>query len=615
MSPLALLAFLAFGLVALVLPGLTLQRLARVPADPALVLPLGTAFTAGLYWLALAAGQHWIFPLGLVVSLLFLVLPGPRRARAQGPPLRGAVAPLVGLMTLLAVAQYRWNRIGPEGDFLLDPLVPFDSAFHVGLTHELALAYPPQLPGASGFPVGYHFGTDLVRAAALRWAGIDPWDSLTRLDVTLWGLALILALRGAAARLGAPPAAVALAPWTLFLTDFSFVFGASPQAHWWTDLLRGNLLLSLAYSNPIIPALGLTLGALLALDRHQAGEGRGYLALATVQALAVPFFKVFLGGHLLLGLASAFLLARGGARASLLALAAPCAIVSAALALGVGGQTVDVVAAPLDLVRVTRDTLGLAPLSGMALALWSVPWLLGSLGLRVAGLGEAMRALRGPAAASALGAIALSGWPLGLLLRVAAPEVLEGQRPVNDAAYLLEQSGPILWVFTAIVVVRFADRGARRILTAVAIAVLALPATAQFAVKKVTMPPARMPAPMVRAARALAAASRPGDVVLQRPGGRYPPAPVVLAGRRVTYERFTPYLTQFAPRAALERRHEAVYRFFRTHDRDEAVAIARELGAGFLALYGPDRVRFDTTGLLEAVHEETEARIYRFRLD
>jgi hypothetical protein len=111
--------------------------------------------------------------------------------------------------------------------------------------------------------------------------------------------------------------------------------------------------------------------------------------------------------------------------------------------------------------------------------------------------------------------------------------------------------------------------------------------------------------------RALEAVSRPGDVVLQRPGGRYPPAPVVLAGRRVTYERFTPYLTQFVPKAELEKRHVLVRDFFRTRDRAEALAIARSLGASYVALYGSDRVRFDAEGILEPVHEEPGARVYR----
>jgi hypothetical protein len=110
---------------------------------------------------------------------------------------------------------------------------------------------------------------------------------------------------------------------------------------------------------------------------------------------------------------------------------------------------------------------------------------------------------------------------------------------------------------------------------------------------------------------ALNVASKPGDVVMQRPGGRYPPPPVVLAGRRVPYERFTPYLTQFASRAELERRHEEVFRFFKTDDPEEALAIARGLGARFLCLYGPDRVRFDPAGVLVPIHEEPGARLFR----
>ena len=140
---------------------------------------------------------------------------------------------------------------------------------------------------------------------------------------------------------------------------------------------------------------------------------------------------------------------------------------------------------------------------------------------------------------------------------------------------------------------------------------LALPATVQFVVKKSTAPPDHLPAPMVRATAALARAARPGDVVLQRPGARYPPAPVLLANLRVPYERYTPFRTQFASKAALERRHHLVFAFFRTEDVAEARAIASELGARWLALYGADRVRFRVDGFLESVYAEEGARVYR----
>jgi hypothetical protein len=607
-------AFLLFAALAIALPGVALQRLVRRTVDPAIVLPLGTAFCAGAYWVALVLDRPWLFPLAVLAVSPIGLAPVLAAARARACP-RGVVAPFLAIVAFLAVTQFPFNRRATDADggFLLDPLVTSDSAFHVGLTRELVAGHPPQVPGVAGFPLGYHLGTDLVRAAALRWAAVDPWDSITRLDVVLWALALVLGLRSITARLGAPPLAAALAPWTLLLTDFSFVFAANPQAHWWTDLLRGNVLLSLVYANPVAPALAIATAALLALDDATRGEtvDRRSLALAAVLGAALPFFKVFLGAHLLLGLGVAFLLARPGRRRALALAAVPCALATAALVLGQGGETVRVALAPFDLARITRETLGLDPVAGWRFAAWTAFWVVASLGVRVAGLGEALRAARGPAMPSALAAMALSGWPLGLAFDVSAPEVLPGQKFVNDAAYLVEQSGPLLWVFTAAALARFALTPARRRAAVAALVLLATPATVQYAVKKATTPADRMPEAMVRAMDALERVSRPGDVVMQRPGARFPPAPVVLAGRRVPYERFTPYLTQFASRDALLARHEAVYRFFRTTDRTEALAIARSMDAKFLALYGGDRVRFDTAGVLEAVYETDGARVYR----
>ena len=598
-----------FALAAVVGPGVAAQRVARTPVDPALVLPIGSAVAAALYWSSLVLGLPWLFPASVLAVDVALILPLGRWTRAPSPSLRGALAPFTALVVFLAATQYGWNRDGRAGEFILDPLVPFDTGFHVGLTRELALGYPPQVPGVSGFPLGYHLGADLVRAAAFRWAQVDPYDQLTRIDPTLGAFALVLLLRSITHRMGAGAFAVALVPWTLLATDFSFVFGGNPSAHWWADLLRGNVLLSLCLANPVVPALALALGALLALSRYEGGDGRGWVALAALQALALPFFKVFLGAHLLLGLGVGLLLRR---RAFVVLVAGPVLVATTVLVLGQGGRTVEAVLAPLDLPRITRESLGLAPLHGLGLAAWSVLWLFASLGLRVFGLAPAVRMLlRGPASIVALATIALSAWPLGLLFRVSAPEALPGQRVINDAAYLLEEGGPLLWIFAVVALAPLAERRVGVFLAAAT--ALALPSTAQFALQKNRWPNEAIPASMVRAARAVEKASEPGDVVLQRPGGRFPPAPVLLASRRVPYERFTPWLTQFASREALEKRHETVYTFFRTKDRDEALRIARGLGARYVCLYGGDRVRFDTAGVFESIYEEPEARVYRIR--
>lgn len=600
--------FIIFTALAVVGPGITLQLAVGVRPDPVLVVPLGAAFIAGAYWLSLVAELPVLFP---ALVFLALLVPAWRRAPALSWPGPFAAAG-VALVALLALTQYPWNRRAADDRFLLDPFVAADTAFHVGLTRELTLGFPPQVPGIAGFPLGYHLGTDLVRAAALRWAGIDPFDGIARLDVTLWALALALLLGRATVMLGAPRLAVVLAPWTLLATDFSWVFAAHPQAHWWADLLRGNVLISVALANPVIPGLGLALGALVALWRYESGEGRGFLLLALAQAAALPFFKVFLGAHLIVGLAAAAVLRRQAAPAfAALAAAVPTAI----LASGTASRSLEVAWAPLDLVAVSRESLGLPSLDGWSLAAWSTFWIAASLGMRVLGLPEAFRALlRGPnAAVTGLAVMALAAWPGGLLFRISAPDAVAGQRPVNDAAYLLEQGGPLLWLFTIAALARGAARLRRPGWLLIPAACLSLPSTVHFVVKKATLPPDPIPAAMVRAMDVLAAESQPGDVVLQRPGARYPALPVILIGRRVPYERFTPYLTQFAPRAELERRHARVHRFFRTTETSEARDIASELGARFVCVYGADRLRFPPEGFLEVLYEEPAARVYRTR--
>jgi hypothetical protein len=614
----ALFRYLAFAVLGIVGPGVAVLRLLALPVDPALVLPGGLAVAAGLAWLSFAAGVPVLFPAGILVligaaAILRRRLPW----TTVGPSPGGAWPAALATVVMLALTQYPWNRVGPTGEFLLDPFVAFDTAFHVGLTRELVTGYPPQVPGVSGFPLGYHLGLDLVRAAALRYAAVDPYDSIARFDVTLLALALILALRSITAALGGSARAVALAGFIPLLTDLSFVFAANPQAHWWADLLRGNVLVSLALANPVIPGLALVLGALTAFARSES-DGVGthatrWTVMAGLLALAVPFFKVFLGAHLVLGLVSCAVL-RPMLRARAVLVALPALAGTALLALGQGSSTVAVLLAPLDLVQLTRTTLGLEPARGLGLAVWALLWLAASLGARLVGVPAALVALReGPGAGAALATMALAAWPLGLLFRVSAPVSLPGQAVVNDAAYLVEQGGPLLAIFAVLALTRASLASRRGLVFLAAAAALSLPSTVQFVWKKATTAPDPLPAPMVRAMKALSAVSASGDVVMQRPGARYPPAPVILAGRRVPYERFTPWLTQFASPESLLARHETVFRFFRTTDAQEAEQIARSLDARWLCLYGADRVRFPLESLYVPVHDEPGARVFRLR--
>jgi len=281
------------------------------------------------------------------------------------------------------------------------------------------------------------------------------------------------------------------------------------------------------------------------------------------------------------------------------------------LVLGGTGEQVEVVVAPLRMVRESLRDVGMGGLAVGWVLLVTLPWLAVSLGLRSLGLPAAWRSLfAGKAAAATAAALALSGWPLGLLFHVAARDV-EGRALPSATIYFVEQSGAVLWVFTAIAVAAWARRARRPALVIGVAGLLSLPSTLEFAARKAQVGPDSVPAGAVRALAAIARDGHPGDVVLQRPGGRYPSLPAVLVGRRVVYERFTPYLTQFAPREELLRRHDRLHRFFQTSDRDEALSIARTFSARYVCLYGSDRVRFDPQGILLPIHEDDDARAYR----
>lgn len=618
------LAYVVFVLLALVAPGVGIQRLVRVRADPALVLPLGATLAAGAYWLSLVSGQGWLFLPLLALASVGVVRRGPRLDAVPAP--KAVLAAFAALVLLLAVTQYRGNRPAPDGGFAFDPMG--DQPLHAGITWELTLPWPPQVPGLAGVPLSYHYGADLVRAAARRWAGVVPYAPLNREEPTLWALALLLSLAGLVRRLGGGPLAVTLAPFTVLLTDFSFVCALFPGVQWWSDVFRGNLLISLAFTNPVVPALALAVGALVALSRYEAGEGRGWATLALVQASAVPWFKVFLGAQLVLALFAAVAVAAARGRREgdeeraegpvvpnatrvALAMGLATSLLALPLVLGRSGDRVEVAFAPLRMVRESLAHLELAEGGLVRLTLLAVPWVLVSLGLRSFGLPRAWRSLtRGGPSRSATAVLALSGWPLGLLFQAAARDI-DGRELPSATIYFLEQSGVVLWAFTAVAIGAWAARRRRPAVALTLAVLLGVPSTLEFALRKARVALDPVPAGFVRALDAIAADGRPGDVVLQRPVPRYPPLPVVLVGRRVVYERFTPYLTQFAPSAELRRRHEALYRFFQTHDRVEALSIARRLRARYVCLYRGDRLRFDTDGVLVPLHEEADARAYR----
>ena len=153
---------------------------------------------------------------------------------------------------------------------------------------------------------------------------------------------------------------------------------------------------------------------------------------------------------------------------------------------GQGGAAVRVTFEPFDLARITRESLDLPASPVPAFAGWCALWLFASLGLRWLGVRPALAAISsGPRAGAALAAMALSAWPLGLAFRIAVADALPGQKVVNDAAYIVEQGGPLLWVFTALGpgAASPSDAAASHAWPSL---LLAVPSTLQFVVRKST---------------------------------------------------------------------------------------------------------------------------------
>ncbi len=608
---LAALRFLLFALFALVVPGLGLQRLARVRLDPALVLPLGLLWCALAYSLSLFSGVPLLFPALSLGWLLALVRPRDWR-RAEGPSLGGALPAILLLVLLFALTQYRVNRVDGQGRFLLDIGEHVDTALHVGVTFELVTGYPPQVPGLAGVPMHYHVGSHLVRAAAERWAAVHPYDAISRFDITLWAIALVLALRGAAQAIGLSARVVAAAGFLPLLCDLSSLPGLVLGLSWWAFKLGDNFVEALFYANSIVPALAMALAAVLALARAEKGEGEGYTVLAAALATAAGFFKVFTGAQLLLALGVAWLLGRGRRRVLLVTLPAALALVLLALrsASASGAAGVSVALVPFAPLVQSLRTGGFPQLHGAAFAAAGFGWLLLSLGLRVVGLPAAARTLHQAGAAPAtLAAFALSGWPLALFLSITADP------DCDESFYFLQASGALLWLFAAPAFAALLARGGtwRRATAALAIAALTLPPAVEFVTRKAVQPAEPLPAAAVQAMVALREASCPGDVVITRPLPRlqWVPLPVVLAGRRVVFSNYLGYWRQFVPPETIAERDRLVRSFFRASDPATARAVARRLGAGYAYLTGTQKVDFDPRGVLETVFDRDGERVYR----
>ena len=541
---------------------------------------------------------------------------------ADGPSLRGAWPAVAALVAVLAAAEYRANRVDGDGAFRLDVGEHVDTAVHVGVTWELVASYPPQVPGLAGVPMHYHVGTHLVRAAAARWAGIHPYDAISRFDVTLWGIALVLALRSAAHALGLGAAAVRLAGFVPLAADLSFVLGLAAPLPERGDEARRQLRRGRAVRELDLARDGGGAGGRRGSRRAPSGaRGAATAILAAVLGAGVGFLKAFTAAQLLLAIGLAWLARRS--RLALVPVGAVVALVVLVLALGStappGGESVRVAFVPFAPTNPARIAFGLPEARGLgARALRPRAGSCCRSGCARSVFRPALRALRRRRRGS------------GQPRRAGAHGLAVRSRPQHHGRPRLRRELLLPPGERARALALRAAR-ARRLLGGVAACaprsclLLTLPATAELVVRRARAQPERLPPPAVRAMDALRAASCPGDVVMTRPGCRARAAPVVvLAGRRVPLAGFIPYWRQFTTPGRVAAREAEVLSFFRAADAASAVEAARGLGASYVYFSGvaaegaeprPRSVRqlLLEAAVLEPVHVEPRAAVYRIR--
>jgi hypothetical protein len=522
-----------------------LDRAERLALACVLGLILSTALFGVLAWL----GLRWLFalwPLGCLVANLRGRPTGPVGPPARARPALGALAivPVLlawGWLALLPL-YYRNLRPLPDGGVSLYPLP--DLFLHLSVAHELTHAVPPSAPYVPGHPLPYHYASDLMVTLLAQAAGLDVVDATVRFAPTLFfGLAGLSIYAFGLSFLGSERGAALLSLLVLFGEDLSFVPGlwTRDPGIWSVDFFGSPSVLSLFTLNPMLPALAVLFAALVCLNRLER-DGRRFAVPAALLVAALIEYKVFCAAQLLaaLGLACLGRLLVAKDTRLLWAALGALALGGTLALLTFGGVTSRVVWSlhPAPLVpnlllrsglwetwlghRVQEYWTGQGLMRNGAFAFWLIAlpaYLLGALGLRTLALVPLAREVGAPFRASAvrsmLAAFVGAGVVLGLSLSIVSGT--HGSEPTNnEAVWFLVQSKYVAWVLAVEVLQRLWRRGSPRQRPAlmVLVALAAFPSAAQQLWRSAVDPMDSLSADEAAGLRALAAASRPGDVVL-----------------------------------------------------------------------------------------------------
>lgn len=483
----ACLFFIAVILLAYI-PGklalLLLKRTLSPLEDVTLACVLGLLVSGLAYWLIVFAHQARLYVLWpLATTAVFTWLHrgkwksllgrsakiGPhdeesarRSCDRSGLALAGIVA--LGVMVLALLPQYYTNLTRrPDGTMRVRPIP--DVFVHIAIANELTHTVPPQNPIFSGYPLPYYYGMDLAIAMFANATGLNTRDLTLRFVPTLFlALSMLSVFCFSRSWFGSGYFAVLLVFLVFFGEDFAFIPGLlqGEKGDWSVRYFSHPTVLSLFYTNPMLPGVGLLFAGLFCLQRYLRERGGAWLLLSALLLVALIEVKVFTAAHVMCSLGFAavvyLLLFRN---ADLFKVAALTAALAAPLVLSVylgnksGADWITAfdpwldVSHMVEVLGMKNRLTGLVAFTGIALPIY----LVGCLGLRVIGVPAILSSIFRPDQQSGLRFVLAFFVVIGVLITLTYRILPAGfalsyaNSGWNNSGWFFAQSKYVAWIF------------------------------------------------------------------------------------------------------------------------------------------------------------------------
>jgi hypothetical protein len=459
---------------------IALRRTLTPLEDVTLACVLGLVASGLVYWLMMFAHQgrfYLVWPLtaaGVCVWLLSSKRKSLLSNSASLEPLsqgnarrlhdRSALV-LAGVLALGLIAlaflplyytNFTWQ---PDGTMRVYPVA--DVLFHLAIANELTHTVPPQAPLFAGHPLSYHYGMDLAVAMFARATGLNTRDLTVRFVPTLFvGLSMLSVFCFSRNWLRSGYFGALVVFLVFFGADFSFIPGLllGEKGDWSLRYFSAPAVVSLFFTNPILPGLGVLFAGLFCLDCYVRERSKAWLLLTALLFVALIEVKMLIAAQLMSSLAlAAVVYLVVFSHADLLKIAGSTAIAAIPLLSWVllknkSGAQIVTKFEPWLYVSHAMQTLGLGnwfsgPLGFVFVAL--PIYLLGCLGLRVIGVPGILTAILRPKSGGGvrflLGIFVVVGVVIALTCSFTPAGWTFRYNPISST--FLVQSEYVAWIF------------------------------------------------------------------------------------------------------------------------------------------------------------------------